>query len=66
MESGARVQFERCGSAAFALAADRDRLASTVHAQAADARWWPGGPVTFPCADVEGSTRLEAPARVTD
>ncbi|MGH7359213.1 MAG: adenylate/guanylate cyclase domain-containing protein [Candidatus Rokuibacteriota bacterium] len=45
-------------SAAFALALDRDRLASTVHAQAADARKLPGGPVTFLYADVEGSTLL--------
>jgi class 3 adenylate cyclase len=45
-------------SAAFALAVDRDRLASTVRAQAADARQLPDGPVTFLYADVEGSTRL--------
>jgi class 3 adenylate cyclase len=45
-------------SAAFALALDRDRLASTVHAQAGDARQLPGGPVTFLYADVEGSTLL--------
>jgi class 3 adenylate cyclase len=45
-------------SAAFALAVDRDRLASTVHAQASDARQLPGGPVTFLYADVEGSTEL--------
>jgi class 3 adenylate cyclase len=45
-------------SAAFALAVDRDRLASTVHAQAADARQLPSGPVTFLYADVEGSTLL--------
>ena len=45
-------------SAAFALAIDRDRLASTVHAQAADARQLPRGPVTFLYADVEGSTVL--------
>ena len=45
-------------SAAFALAIDRDRLASTVHAQAADARQLPSGPVTFLYADVEGSTVL--------
>jgi class 3 adenylate cyclase len=45
-------------SAAFALAVDRDRLASTVHAQASDARQLPSGPVTFLYADVEGSTVL--------
>ena len=45
-------------SAAFALAVDRDRLASTVHAQASDARQLPTGPVTFLYADVEGSTVL--------
>jgi class 3 adenylate cyclase len=45
-------------SAAFALALDRDRLASTVHAQASDARQLPSGPVTFLYADVEGSTVL--------
>jgi len=45
-------------SAAFALAVDRDRLASTVHAQASDARQLPRGPVTFLYADVEGSTLL--------
>ncbi len=45
-------------SAAFALALDRDRLASTVHAQASDAGQLPGGPVTFLYADVEGSTAL--------
>ncbi len=45
-------------SAAFALAVDRDRLASSVHAQAADARRLPGGPVTFLYADVESSTVL--------
>jgi class 3 adenylate cyclase len=45
-------------SAAFALAVDRDRLASTVHAQASDARRLPTGPVTFMYADVEGSTLL--------
>jgi class 3 adenylate cyclase len=45
-------------SAAFALAVDRDRLASTVHAQASDARRLPSGPVTFLYADVEGSTLL--------
>jgi class 3 adenylate cyclase len=45
-------------SAAFALALDRDRLASTVHAQALDARHLPSGPVTFLYADVEGSTLL--------
>jgi class 3 adenylate cyclase len=45
-------------SAAFALAVDRDRLASTVHAQASSARQLPDGPVTFLYADVEGSTEL--------
>jgi class 3 adenylate cyclase len=45
-------------SAAFALAVDRDRLASTVRAQAWDARQLPGGPVTFLYADLEGSTVL--------
>jgi class 3 adenylate cyclase len=45
-------------SAAFALAVDRDRLASSLRAQAADARQLPGGPVTFLYADVEGSTQL--------
>jgi class 3 adenylate cyclase len=45
-------------SAAFALAVDRDRLASTVHAQASDARQLPSGPVTFLYSDVEGSTVL--------
>jgi class 3 adenylate cyclase len=45
-------------SAAFALAVDRDRLASTVHAQASDARQLPIGPVTFLYADIEGSTLL--------
>ena len=45
-------------SAAFALAVDRDRLASTVHAQASNARQLPSGPVTFLYADVEGSTVL--------
>jgi class 3 adenylate cyclase len=45
-------------SAAFALAIERDRLASTVHAQASDARRLPTGPVTFLYADVEGSTPL--------
>jgi class 3 adenylate cyclase len=45
-------------AAAFALALDRDRLASTVSAQASDARRLPGGPVTFLYADVEGSTLL--------
>ena len=45
-------------SAAFALAVDRDRLASTVHAQASSARQLPSGPVTFLYADVEGSTVL--------
>jgi class 3 adenylate cyclase len=45
-------------SAAFALALDRDRLASTVHAQASEARRLPSGPVTFLYADVEGSTVL--------
>lgn len=47
-------------SAAFALAVDRDRLASTVHAQASQARQLPSGPVTFLYADVEGSTVLLA------
>jgi class 3 adenylate cyclase len=45
-------------SAAFALAIDRDRLASSVHAQASSARQLPAGPVTFLYADVEGSTEL--------
>ena len=45
-------------SAVFALAVDRDRLASTVHAQVSDARRLPSGPVTFLYADVEGSTLL--------
>ncbi len=45
-------------SAAFALAVDRDRLASSVRAQAADARQLPSGPVTFLYADVESSTVL--------
>jgi len=45
-------------SAAFALALDRDRLASAVHAQAAAAGQLPSGPVTFLYADVEGSTAL--------
>ncbi len=45
-------------SAAFALAVDRDRLASIVHDQASSARALPGGPVTFLYADVEGSTEL--------
>jgi class 3 adenylate cyclase len=45
-------------SAAFALAVDRDRLASSVHAQASNARQLPSGPVTFLYADVEGSTVL--------
>jgi class 3 adenylate cyclase len=47
-------------SAAFALAVDRDRLASTVRAQASEARQLPSGPVTFLYADVEGSTALLA------
>jgi class 3 adenylate cyclase len=45
-------------SAAFALAVDRDRLAASLQAQAADARQLPSGPVTFLYADVEGSTVL--------
>jgi hypothetical protein len=45
-------------SAAFALAVERDRLASTVHAQTADAGQLPAGPVTFLYADIEGSTPL--------
>jgi class 3 adenylate cyclase len=45
-------------SAAFALAVDRDRLASSVQAQAASARQLPAGPVTFLYTDVEGSTEL--------
>lgn len=45
-------------SAAFALALDRDRLASTVHAQASHARELPRGPVTFLYSDIEGSTPL--------
>lgn len=45
-------------SATFALAVERDQLASTVHAQAADARRLPSGPVTFLYADIEGSTLL--------
>ena len=45
-------------SAAFALAIDRDRLASSLHAQAESARQLPGGPVTFLYSDVEGSTEL--------
>jgi class 3 adenylate cyclase len=45
-------------SAAFALSVDRDRLASTVHAQAEDVHKLPKGPVTFLYADVEGSTQL--------
>jgi class 3 adenylate cyclase len=45
-------------SAAFALAVDRDRLASSVRAQTADAWQLPRGPVTFLYADVEGSTLL--------
>jgi class 3 adenylate cyclase len=45
-------------SAAFALAVERDRLASSVRAQAAEARQLPSGPVTFLYADIEGSTRL--------
>lgn len=45
-------------SAAFALAVDRDRLASTVHAQASTARQLPDGPVTFLYSDVQGSTEL--------
>lgn len=45
-------------SAAFALAVDRDRLASIVDAQASSARQLPAGPVTFLYADVEGSTEL--------
>jgi class 3 adenylate cyclase len=47
-------------SAAFALAVDRDRLASTVRAQASEARQLPSGPVTFLYADIEGSTALLA------
>lgn len=47
-------------SAAFALAVDRERLASSVRAQASEARQLPGGPVTFLYADVEGSTVLLA------
>ena len=50
-------------SAAFALAVDRDRLASSVRSQAADARQLPSGPVTFLYADVESSTVLARPAR---
>ncbi len=45
-------------SAAFALAIDRDRLASSLQAQTESARQLPGGPVTFLYADVEGSTEL--------
>lgn len=45
-------------AAAFALSVERDRLASTVHAQASDARALPSGPVTLLYADVEGSTPL--------
>jgi class 3 adenylate cyclase len=45
-------------SAAFALAVEQDRLASTVHAQAADAWQLPAGPVIFLYADIEGSTVL--------
>jgi class 3 adenylate cyclase len=45
-------------SATFALMVERDRLASTVHAQASEARQLPGGPVTLLYADVEGSTVL--------
>ncbi len=50
-------------SAAFALAVDRDRLASTVHAQASDARQLPSGPVTFLYADVEGLDAVAGGAR---
>jgi class 3 adenylate cyclase len=45
-------------SAAFALAVDRDRLASSVQAQASHAHRLPRGPVTFLYADIEGSTPL--------
>ena len=45
-------------AATFALAVDRDRLASAVHAQAAEARQLPSGPVTLLYADIEGSTEL--------
>jgi class 3 adenylate cyclase len=47
-------------SAAFAMAVDRERLATSVRAQADDAMQLPSGPVTFLYADVEGSTRLLA------
>lgn len=47
-------------SAAFAMAVDRDRLASSVRAQTAEARQLPRGPVTFLYTDVEGSTPLLA------
>ena len=47
-------------SAAFAIVVDRERLATSVHAQAADALQLPAGPVTFLYADIEGSTALLA------
>ena len=45
-------------AAAFALAVERDRLASTVHAQASQARQLPGGQVTLLYSDIESSTLL--------
>ncbi len=47
-------------SAAFAMAVDRERLATSVRAQADDAHALPTGPVTFLYADVEGSTHMLA------
>jgi class 3 adenylate cyclase len=45
-------------AAAFALTVERDRLASTVHAQTSEARRLPDGQVTFLYADIEDSTLL--------
>ena len=47
-------------SAALALAVDRERLATSVRAQADDALQLPAGPVMFLYADIEGSTQLLA------
>jgi class 3 adenylate cyclase len=44
--------------AALALALDRSRLESMVHAQASEVRDLPTGTVTFLHADIEGSTEL--------
>jgi class 3 adenylate cyclase len=45
-------------AAALALALDRSRLESMVHAQASEVRHLPTGLVTFLHADIEGSTEL--------